>query len=76
MKEAKIKLSTIEDVKNFVSLVTGFDSDIDLASGKYIVVAKSIMGIFSLDLLNPIQLTADGKDEDEVIKALSKFICE
>lgn len=76
MKEAKIKLSTIEDVKNFVSLVTGFDSDIDLASGKYIVDAKSIMGIFSLDLLNPIQLTADGKDEDEVIKALSKFICE
>ena len=57
MKEYKIKLNTIEDVRNFVNTVTACDFDVDLASGRYVVDAKSIMGIFSLDLLNPITLT-------------------
>lgn len=69
-----IKLSTIEDVRRFVAIAAKFDSDIDLASGRYIVDAKSIMGIFSLDLLNPITLTAKGEDSDKVIEAVKEFI--
>lgn len=74
MKKANIKLSTIEDVRSFVNIVTGYSSDIDLSSGRYIVDAKSIMGIFSLDLMNPIELTAHGDDADALFKEIEKFI--
>ena len=57
MKILDIRLSTIEDVRNFVNEVTRCEFDVDLASGRYIVDAKSIMGIFSLDLLKPITMT-------------------
>ena len=50
MKKVKIKLESIADVKEFVSIVMLYNFDIDLVSGRYAVDAKSIMGIFSLDL--------------------------
>ena len=56
MKSIEIRLSTIQDVQAFVNIVNRYDIDVDLASGRYIVDAKSIMGIFSLDLLKPITL--------------------
>ena len=59
MTTAKIHINTIEDVKKFVSIVTGCAYDVDIVSGRYAIDAKSIMGIFSLDLLQPITLTAD-----------------
>lgn len=74
MKKASIKLSTIEDVRKFVEIVTGYDMDIDLASGRYTVDAKSIMGIFSLDLLKPIELTAYSDNTDKLFAALEQFI--
>ncbi len=74
MKSVEIKLKTIEDVRNFVNTVTAFDADIDLSSGRYIVDAKSIMGIFSLDLLNPIKLTAHTDNTDELFAALEPYI--
>ena len=69
MKKVTIMLSNINDVKLFVNTVSRFDFDVDLISGRYVVDAKSIMGIFSLDLLNPIKLSAQTDKEDEV-KAL------
>ena len=54
MKVFNIRLSTIEEVRNFVNIVSKYDYEIDLKSGRYVVDAKSIMGIFSLDLLNKI----------------------
>ena len=57
MTKVKIMLDSIAAVKKFVSVVSMYDFDVDLASGRYAVDAKSIMGIFSLDLSNPIQLT-------------------
>lgn len=66
MKEFKIQLSTIRDVQTFIQKVTTFDMEIDLSSGRYIVDAKSIMGIFSLDLMNPIKLTAHTENEEEL----------
>lgn len=74
MKTVDIKLSSIEDVRNFVNIVTKYDMDIDLASGRYIVDAKSIMGIFSLDLMKPIQLTAHSDDADKLLEDIKSYI--
>jgi len=77
MKHVNIRLSSIQDVRSFVDTVTGFEAEIDLASGRYIVDAKSIMGIFSLDLLHPIKLTVQSDDEntvDEILSALDAYI--
>jgi len=74
MKTVDIKLSSIEDVRNFVNIVAKYDMDIDLASGRYIVDAKSIMGIFSLDLMKPIQLTAHSDDADKLLEDIKAYI--
>ena len=75
MKTCMIRLSTIQDVRTFVDIVTAANTDVDLSSGRYVVDAKSIMGIFSLDLLKPIQLSAH--DEDPVMfERLRPFIVE
>ena len=73
MKSMKIRLATIADVRDFVNIVAKSDTDIDLASGRYVVDGKSIMGIFSLDLLSPITLTAHTDDTDELFASLERF---
>ena len=77
MNTVKIRLSTIADVRDFVNTVSKSDVDIDLKSGRYVVDGKSIMGIFSLDLLSPIKLTARAEDEkaiDGLLEKIAKFI--
>lgn len=74
MQPVQIKLSSIQDVRNFVDIVCKFDMEIDLVSGRYVVDAKSIMGIFSLDLLKPITLTAHGENTDALLAALEPFM--
>lgn len=74
MKTVKIMLSTIRDVQNFVSISTGYEGELDLSSGRYVVDAKSIIGIFSLDLLSPITLTIHSGDAEKLIKAISNYI--
>lgn len=74
MKNVKIRLSTIADVRDFVNIVSQSDVDVDLASGRYVVDGKSIMGIFSLDLMSPITLTAHTDDGAELLAALDRFI--
>ena len=72
-----IKLETINVVKNFVSAVTKFECDFDIAADRYVVDAKSIMGIFSLDLSKPLTLqinTDDEKEIGDVLKAISAVI--
>ena len=76
MKDLYIKLNTISDVRDFVNAVNSINGDIDLTSGRYTVDGKSIMGIFSLDLMNPIKITAHATDENELLEKLGKFICE
>ena len=56
METVKIKLDTVEKVKGFVSAVAPLDGDIDIVSERYVIDAKSIMGIFSLDLSKPLEL--------------------
>ncbi len=74
MTSVDIKLSSIEDVRNFVNIVSKFDMDIDLMSGRYIVDAKSIMGIFSLDLLKPIKLTCHSENADTLMAEIKPYI--
>ncbi len=74
MKTCTVLLSSINDVKNFVNIVSRFDYDIDLASGRYIVDAKSIMGIFSLDLSKAITVEIHSDNCDDLLEQLKPYI--
>lgn len=74
MKTATIKLSSIEAVRNFVDVVRKYDCEIDLSSGRYIIDAKSIMGIFSLDLMNPVKLTVHSDDCGDLMDEIKDYI--
>lgn len=74
MKTVTINLGSIDKVKSFVNDITKFDSDFDLVSGRYVIDAKSIMGIFSLDLSNPINLNIHGdEDNAEIMEVIKKY---
>ena len=74
MKTVQISLNSIDKVKSFVNDVTKFDSDFDLVSGRYVIDAKSIMGIFSLDLSKPIDLNIHAEENvDEVLAVLAPY---
>jgi phosphotransferase system HPr-like phosphotransfer protein len=75
MKTVKISLNSIDKVKAFVNDVTKFDSDFDLVSGRYVIDAKSIMGIFSLDLSKTIDLNIHGDENlEQVLSILKPYI--
>lgn len=74
MKSFNIMLKSINEVKDFVNLVNRYDFDVDLASGRYIVDAKSIMGIFSLDLSKPIRVEVHGDDCGKFCEEIKNFI--
>ena len=75
MKTVTISLNSIDKVKSFVNTLTKFDDDFDLVSGRYVIDAKSSMGIFSLDLSKPIDLNIHASDNmDEILKALEPYI--
>lgn len=81
MKTVKISLNSIDKVKSFVNTITRYDYDFDLVSGRYVIDAKSIMGIFSLDLSRPIDLNihAEGLDENatsDILEVLKPYIVE
>ena len=75
MKTVQISLNSIDKVKAFVNDVTKFNTDLDLVSGRYVIDAKSIMGIFSLDLSKPIDLNIHDDDGiDEILSILEPYI--
>ena len=75
MKTVQISLNSIGKVKSFVNAITQFDFDFDLISGRYVIDAKSIMGIFSLDLSKPIDLNIHAEENmDEIMKVLAAYI--
>ena len=74
MKEAVILLQSIEDVKDFNRIVALYEGDVDLVSGRYVIDAKSIMGIFSLDLSKPINIQIHGDDAEALIEKLNAFV--
>ena len=74
MKSIEIRLATIADVQEFVGIVARSPLDIDLLSGRYVVDAKSIMGIFSLDLSKPIAVEVHNDNCDDLMEALKPYI--
>lgn len=73
MNKTEIILSNIQDVRDFVNIVVLLDYEVDLAQGRYLIDAKSIMGIFSLDLLSPITVIAHTEYADDFFAKLEKF---
>ena len=75
MKTVQISLNSIDKVKSFVNDITKFDYDFDLVSGRYVIDAKSIMGIFSLDLSKPIDLNIHAEDDaEEILTVLKPYL--
>ncbi len=74
MKTLQISLNSIDKVKAFVNDITKFDCDFDLVSGRYVIDAKSIMGIFSLDLSKPITLNVHAEgNAAEIMDILANY---
>ena len=79
--EIQINLNNTNDVKNFVATMQSIPEETILKSGKYVVDAKSIMGVFSLDLSKPITLeiepsfTTTGSDMSKISEKISQFEC-
>ena len=77
MKTVQISLNSIDKVKSFVNAIIQFEFDFDLVSGRYVIDAKSIMGIFSLDLSKPIELVIHAEDHlDEIMDILKPYIVD
>ena len=78
MKTLKISLNSIDKVKAFVNEISKFDCDFDLVSGRYVIDAKSMMGIFSLDLSKPINLNihAEGAALDAILAVVQAYVIE
>ncbi|MCD8151808.1 MAG: HPr family phosphocarrier protein [Clostridiales bacterium] len=78
MKKVLVSLNSIDKVKSFVKDISRFDYDFDLISGRYVIDAKSLLGIFSLDLSRPIELSihADDAQADEVIALLEAYLAK
>ena len=76
MKEMYIKLTNVKDIRDFVNVVILTDYDVDLVQGRYTIDAKSIMGIFSLDLLSPIKLIAHSENPEKLFEMAKRFAAE
>ena len=78
MSEIIILLDSIDKVKKFVSTTIKFDAEIDIVSGRYVLDAKSIMGIFSIDLSKPmiVRIYEEGEKAEEIIKALEDYVVD
>ena len=75
MKTVQISLNSIDKVKSFVNDITKFNNDFDLVSGRYVIDAKSIMGIFTLDLSKPINLNIHAEENmEDILKVLAPYI--
>ena len=76
MIAVKISLNAIDKVKSFVNDISGFNAEFDLVSGRYVIDAKSIMGIFSLDISKPIDLNIHTDDDEEIMEAIKPYLTE
>ena len=74
MKEINIKLTSVQDIRDFVNIVILSDYDVDLVQGRYTIDAKSIMGIFALDTLSPITLVAHSDDTNDFFAEIDEFV--
>lgn len=77
MISLKVSLKTVRDVQDFVHICTRFDTiDIDVVSGRFSIDAKSIMGLFSLDLSKPLTVNIHADQADDIKAALDRFLVQ
>ena len=77
MLAVKLSLNSIDKVKSFVNDISGFNAEFDLVSGRYVIDAKSIMGIFSLDISKPIDLNIHAEDEtDAILEKIKPYLVD
>ena len=76
MKSVMIRLSLVENVNNFVNIVTRYPYEMDLRAGRHVVDAKSILGIFSLDLSRPITLEIYSDDCGDLLEQIKPFMTQ
>lgn len=70
----RVYLNTVDKVKRFVAVASRFEDAIDLSAGRFLVDGKSILGIFSIDLRQPLELvTYGGRQEQEILAAVKEF---
>ena len=76
MKEFIVSLNSVDKVKRFVSVTAGFDTEIDVVSGRYVIDGKSFMGIFSMDLSKPllVRVHENGEQAEQIMKMFQEFI--
>ena len=76
MREVEISLNNIDKVKKFVSITSKFDAEMEIICGRYVIDAKSIMGIFSMDLSKPVilRIHEEKEREEDVINALKEYV--
>lgn len=76
MKSVNVLLNSIDAVKKFVDTVSGYECDMDMMTGSYIVDAKSIMGILSMDLLHPLEfrIHSDGSQSEMILNQIAAYI--
>ena len=76
MKSVMIRLSLVENVNKFINIVSRYPFEMDLRAGRHVVDAKSILGIFSLDLSRPITLDIYSDDCDQLLEDIKPFVEE
>ena len=76
MKSVKIELGMAESVKKFVNVLNKYPYEIDLRSGRFLIDAKSLLGIFSLDLSKPVIMEVHDDNCDDLLANLKEFIVE
>ena len=74
MIERKVFLKTLDEVKNFVNIMMSRPYDVELLSGKYIVNAKSVMGVLSLDLTRPITVVVNTENDEEILSLIEPYV--
>ncbi len=74
MKSVQIRLSLVENVNKFVNVVSRYPFEMDLRAGRHVVDAKSILGIFSLDLSRPITLDIYSDDCEKLLEEIKPFV--
>ena len=75
MKEFIVSLNSVDKVKRFVSVTAGFDTEIDVVSGRYVIDGKSFMGMFSMDLSKPllVRVHENGEQAEQIMKMFQEF---
>lgn len=76
MKAVKVQLESMDEIQEFNRVISQCQYEVDMVSGRYVIDAKSLMGILSVDLSRPVELQIQGKPEEEFQEKLKKFIVE